>query len=216
MLRTEADALKANSKLASHWSNGRVADIAVLKVPPNGGKSAHLKAEPAQKNPISESHINNPVSAIEREINECNQILQDWLGGNSEQSDEIFNQLSAQLASGFNCIMSDGRMMKRDALLTRLHDHYGVKGHDYRLTIDNLRVIVQTAILAVVSYDEHEFFTHRLESTESEQVSQYHDDASEPPAARPARSHYVTAVLALNNGKRNSIEWLHRHETGHA
>ena len=215
MFRSEADALKANSKLASHWSNGSVADVALLKTPPKG-KPVQFKSEATQKPANSESHVNNPVSAIEREINECNQILQDWLGGNSEQSDEIFNQLSAQLASGFNCIMSDGRMMKRDALLTRLHDHYGVKGHEYRLTIDNLRVIVQTAILVVVSYDEHEYFTTPQEATLDLQFSQDHADASELPAARPARSHYVTAVLALNNGKRNSIEWLHRHETGHA
>ncbi|MDI9349805.1 MAG: hypothetical protein QM537_07370 [Candidatus Symbiobacter sp.] len=184
------------------------------------------KANEASAKPHhSESHLSNPVSAIEREIIECNQILQNWLSGSCPQTEEVFARLSDQLASGFNCITCDGRMMKREALLMRLRDHYGVKGRDYRLTIDNLRVIVQTAVLVVVSYDEHEYFTvtnpdlagqKQLDLPPNQAHSSHSPQSPQSPQSDiPARSHYVTSVLALNNGKRNLIEWLHRHETGH-
>lgn len=201
MFRNQNDQI-TRPNMSQKWQPDEDALAEFLDNTDNSTKSRHF-----------DPHYANPVAMIAREIHECNQILQNWLSGASPRSDQIFELLSDQMASGFTSILSDGRMIKRDALLARLRDHYGVKGRDYRLTIANLRVIVQTAILAVVCYDEHEYFSpHAADGQKTLDLAA--SDAQSPPA-RPARSHHVTSVLALNSGKRNSIEWLHRHETGH-
>ncbi|MCX8501802.1 MAG: hypothetical protein ORO03_08945, partial [Alphaproteobacteria bacterium] len=128
---------------------------------------------------------------VEREVLEYNLDLQNWLSAKIERAAENFAALSTQLATGFSAITSNGMQWRRDTMLTQLEEAWGLRGTDFTSSIMELRIIVQTAVLAVVNYEIHEEV-----------------NGQQAPLVK-----CVTAVLALNSRNRNNVEWLHYHES---
>ncbi|MDI9408536.1 MAG: hypothetical protein QM523_04760 [Candidatus Pacebacteria bacterium] len=150
-----------------------------------------LRYPSANHNQMEEDDFAN-LSFVEREVLEFNLDMQQWLAGTVERSPDNFTVISSQLATGFGAITSSGRHWRRDSMLTQLEQAWGVRGTEFVSTILELRVIVQTAVLAAVSYEIHEV-----------------NNGTKAPVVK-----FVTAILALNSRNRNNIEWLHYHEGG--
>ena len=130
------------------------------------------------------------LSFVEREVLEFNLDMQNWLAAKVERSSENFMIFTTQLATGFSAITGSGRQWRRGSMVVDLEKAWGSRGEGFSSTIVELRIIVQTAVLAVLSYEIHE-----------------ENEGKKAPSIK-----CVTAVLALNSRNRNNVEWLHYHE----
>ena len=115
-----------------------------------------------------------------------------WFNGAIKETDENFSRFDKRLSATFTLISPDGRVSRRETLVSNLRSAYGSHQNDdlpFRIWIENVVVRPLNEEFTLLTYEEWQ----EIKGGTTARIS--------------------TAVFRSRSGPANPLEWLHVHET---
>lgn len=136
---------------------------------------------------MSSAADNTLTDRCKREVIELHTFFQTWFQGTTPRD---FTRCQTVLAPTFQIVSLRGVRRDREALISAVEASYGVnQGDDFRIWIENYRVVHAEWGLALVTYDEWQ------------------------QLGLKAVGRISTALFRIDSSMPNGVEWLNLHET---
>ncbi|MGD8859577.1 MAG: hypothetical protein PVI30_06165 [Myxococcales bacterium] len=133
------------------------------------------------------------MGPVKQEVEALHAALAEWIGGACDGDEAVFDErIGSRLGEDFTLVAPSGRRPSGRDVRDSLRDSYG-SNPDFRIAIDDLRIIRASDTVVVVSFVE------------------WQRNASQ--STPPDNGRVVTAVLVPDTAAPNGLRWLHLQET---